>query len=116
MGFRLRYKAPVIAGHVHGVGQGRGHLDEGAAVTAAVVAALPSEKSPINRYLLYFGPSEYQRLAKLDHHLDRAVDLGWNWILPISQILLRVLNWVFGLVHNYGVAILVLAIPARAPD
>jgi YidC/Oxa1 family membrane protein insertase len=79
----------------------------------SLVAALPSEKSPINRYLLYFGPSEYQRLAKLDHHLDRAVDLGWNWILPISQLLLRVLNWVYGLVRNYGVAILVLATLVR---
>mgnify|MGYP001321875974 CR=1 FL=1 len=35
MGFRLGFKAPVIGVHVHGVGEGRGHLDEGAAVTAA---------------------------------------------------------------------------------
>ena len=35
MGFGLGFKAPVIGVHVHGVGQGRGHLDEGAAVAAA---------------------------------------------------------------------------------
>jgi YidC/Oxa1 family membrane protein insertase len=41
------------------------------------------------------------------------VDLGWNWIRPISQLLLRVLNWVFVVVRNYGIAILVLATLVR---
>jgi YidC/Oxa1 family membrane protein insertase len=78
-----------------------------------LVAALPSPGNPVNRFLLYFGPSDYIRLTKLGMSLDRAVDLGWNWILPISQVLLRLLNWIYALVRNYGVAILLLAVIVR---
>jgi len=52
-------------------------------------------------------------LARLGHHLTRAVDLGWNWMRPISEILLHLLDWVFVVVRNYGLAILVLALLVR---
>ncbi len=60
--------------------------------------------------MLYVGPSEYAELDRLTGtQLARAVDLGWNWIRPISAVLLKVLNLIHALLRNYGVAIIVLA-------
>ena len=79
----------------------------------SLVMALPAGESPVHRFTLYFGPLEYFRLASLKLNLERAVDLGWTWVLPVSMALLRLMNWLFDLLRNYGVAILVLATLVR---
>ena len=78
-----------------------------------MVVSLPGELEPPNRFLVYFGPNEYFRLAKLGHGLERVVDLGWPWITPFSRLLLQLMVWVYGVVRNYGVAIVVLATLVR---
>lgn len=66
-----------------------------------------------HRFVTFFGPVEYFRLSSLKMHLERAVDLGWSWVLPFSAALLKLLNWLYGLVGNYGVAIILLATLVR---
>jgi YidC/Oxa1 family membrane protein insertase len=80
---------------------------------SALVIGMPGETRPVDRFLVYFGPNEYFRLARLGVQLERIVDLGWSWISPFSRVLLRVMVWLEGLVRNYGVAILVLATLVR---
>ncbi len=80
---------------------------------STLVVGLPGETSPVNRFLVYFGPNEYFRVAGLGVKLERIVDLGWSWIAPFSRMLLKVLVWLDGLVRNYGVAILILATLVR---
>ena len=75
--------------------------------------ALPGETHPVQRFLLYFGPVEYPRLAALAAHLERAVDLGWTWLLPFSRALLQLMNWLYRLLPNYGVSITLLATLVR---
>ena len=75
-----------------------------------MIVSLPGSTHPVHRFVLYTGPSEYAELARLSGtQLERVVDLGWSWIRPISAILLRVLNWIYAVLRNYGVAIIVLA-------
>lgn len=81
-------------------------------VENALLLRLPPPSQPVNRFLLYVGPTEYSRLTKHDD-LVRAVDLGWRWLEPFSKALLIVLKWLYGILHNYGVAILVLATLVR---
>jgi YidC/Oxa1 family membrane protein insertase len=52
-------------------------------------------------------------LSRLGHDLTRAVDLGWNWMRPISELLLKLLDWIFVVVRNYGLAIFGLAVLVR---
>ena len=59
------------------------------------------------------GASQYLRLESLKLQLERAVDMGWNWILPFSKALLWLLNWLYSVVRNYGVAIISLATLVR---
>jgi YidC/Oxa1 family membrane protein insertase len=82
-------------------------------VVNSLVMGLPSESNPVHRFVLYVGPSEYFMLSDVGHGLQRAVDLGWQWVLPFSRALLQLLNWLYGLLHNYGLAILAIATLVR---
>ena len=79
----------------------------------SVRMALPGETQPVQHFLLYFGPLEYHRLEALGAHLERAVDLGMIWLLPFSRALLQLMNWIYRLIPNYGLAIVLLATLVR---
>jgi YidC/Oxa1 family membrane protein insertase len=81
-------------------------------VENALMLRLPPPSAPVDRFLLYVGPAEYARLTKVGD-LVRAVDLGWRWLEPFSKALLVVLKWLYTILHNYGVAILLLATLVR---
>ena len=81
--------------------------------TASLVVGLPSSERPVQRFLVYVGPSDLRMLSRLGHDLTRAVDLGWNWMRPISELLLKLLDWIFVVLRNYGLAIFALAVLVR---
>ena len=79
-----------------------------------LILALPGESSPVNRFVVYLGPSDYAMLSKVgEAQLVRAQDLGWGWLLPINHVMLGVLDWLFALTRNYGLAIILLATLVR---
>ncbi len=78
-----------------------------------LVVGLPSSERPRQRFIVYVGPSDLRVLSRLGHDLARAVDLGWNWMRPISELLLKLLDWIFVVVRNYGLAIFALAVLVR---
>lgn len=82
-------------------------------VSNSLVMAIPAESNPIHRFTIYAGPSEYFRLNAIGHGLGRTVDLGWQWVTPFSQALLQLLKWFYGLLRNYGLAILAIATLVR---
>jgi YidC/Oxa1 family membrane protein insertase len=57
---------------------------------------------------LFLGPKMQSQLEEIDKSLKLTVDYGWLTIL--SQPLFAVLNFVFGIVGNWGVAIIVVTI------
>ncbi len=79
----------------------------------SLVLGLPGDTQPLNTFVVYVGPCEYFGLSSLGLGLERAVDLGWNWLLPFSKGLLWLLNKIYAMVLNYGVAILLLATVVR---
>jgi YidC/Oxa1 family membrane protein insertase len=58
------------------------------------------------RFQLYTGPKIYGRLAKLEHDEAEIMNFGM-WKL-VSQALLNFMNLIYGWVHDYGVAIILL--------
>lgn len=92
---------------------GKDAKPEADVLTCGIISALPGREHPVHRYLVYFGPAEYFRLAKVGHDLERAVDMGWSWILPFSRLLLLLMNWLESVLKNYGLAILALATLVR---
>jgi YidC/Oxa1 family membrane protein insertase len=59
-------------------------------------------------YLVYFGPRETSVLEAADARLAQAVDFGF--FSPIARPLLFVLNFFYGYVGNYGIAIILLTV------
>ena len=61
---------------------------------------------------LYAGPQELEKIKSLAPGLDLVVDYGWLTVLAYP--LFVVLNWLNNLVHNWGVAIILLTVLIKA--
>ncbi len=59
-------------------------------------------------YLAYFGPRDLDLLEPLGHHLAKAVDFGWFDI--IAKPMLAAMKFLYGMVPNYGVVIIIITI------
>ncbi|SNS06949.1 YidC/Oxa1 family membrane protein insertase [Humidesulfovibrio mexicanus] len=56
----------------------------------------------------YVGPADRGILSTMPNKLEEAIDFGWFHIIAVP--LLKLLNWFYAYVHNYGVAIILLTV------
>ncbi len=68
----------------------------------------PKEAAQTYRYGLYFGPKEIDILNGLGHHLSKSINFGWFDI--IAKPILYALKFLYGFIHNYGWAIIVITV------
>ena len=61
---------------------------------------------------LYLGPKIIERLEEIAPNLDLAVDFGWLFFIATPLFLL--LDFFFGLVQNWGVAIILVTLVVKA--
>ena len=61
---------------------------------------------------LYIGPKIIERLEKIAPNLDLTVDFGWLFFIATPLFLL--LDFFFGLVQNWGVAIILVTLVVKA--
>jgi len=71
---------------------------------------LPSPNT--NNYVLYFGPLDYDILRSYQSGWEVLNDLGWTKIFSIA--ILKVMQFLYWLFKNYGVAIIVFSIIIKA--
>jgi len=64
-----------------------------------------------NTFTLFLGPKSYRLLGKLGHELQRNIDFGFFGI--VSAPLLSLLHLLYGILQNYGLAIVALTILVR---
>ena len=78
--------------------------------TAGVVldAQLPANKEVTMKFLLYLGPQDEAVLKSINPDWSEIVNYGF--FTPISKFLLEVLRFLFKIVHNWGVAIILLSL------
>jgi hypothetical protein len=62
-------------------------------------------------FTLYGGPKKHDALKSVEPGLDAAVDFGWLSTLALPM--LKVLQWFYGVLPNWGVAIILLTILAN---
>jgi YidC/Oxa1 family membrane protein insertase len=74
---------------------------------------VPPGQSATREYRLYVGPKEGQRLAELGSGAEKAVDLGYAWMAPLTGFFAWALEVLYSFVGNYGVAIIVLTLLVR---
>ena len=77
---------------------------------------LPSGTGREDKFILYAGPKEYDRLASYHTFLEESIDFGWfifgSW-LPVRLVakpLFYVLRFLYKLTENYGFSIIFLTV------
>jgi YidC/Oxa1 family membrane protein insertase len=58
----------------------------------------------------YIGPKEIGHLDAAGAQLDRSLRLGWSFLAPMTRLFSWLLRVFYGLVPNYGVAIILLTL------
>lgn len=74
---------------------------------------LPPGQSAERVFRVYVGPKEADRLEAVGAGLIRSIDLGWNWLAPLTLAFGWLLRALYSLIPNYGVAIILLTIMVR---
>ena len=64
----------------------------------------------IGKFSVYLGPIEYPLLKAYDVELEQMMNFGWAIIRPISIGFYYVFQFLYGIVHNYGWAIIIFSI------
>jgi YidC/Oxa1 family membrane protein insertase len=62
-------------------------------------------------YSIFMGPKSISILRAADSDLDRAIDFGW--VDFIAKPCLWFMNFIYGFIPNYGIAIIILTIVTR---
>ena len=81
-------------------------------VDGTIVLPLPS----LNRrhdFTLYAGPLDYWRVDKIGMDLEPPHAMGFNIFKPFSSLLVTLLKWFHAIIHNWGVAIILVATTAK---
>lgn len=66
------------------------------------------------KYSYYGGPLDDGISGKFSPFLDNIVDYSWDFLKPISVLLLWILQMFAHIVHNYGIAIILLTVVVKA--
>ena len=84
---------------------------EGEKVRTLLIGAeevIPAKGHLQYNYQVYFGPKKMAELKEAGHDLERIVNFGW--FDKLAQPALYLLNFFYGYVGNYGVAIILVTI------
>jgi YidC/Oxa1 family membrane protein insertase len=86
-------------------------------VAAAVVSQEPAAIAPgetlTRGYSSYLGPKDPRNMAAFGRELDRAVNAGFSWIEPLTRFFGWALHTMYGVVPNYGLAIILITVLVR---
>ena len=84
-----------------------------AQTNAAPVKIAPKSETKINTYV-FAGPRSSDALKNAENFIpgiNETIDYGWFWFF--AQPMLWMLNWLFALVGNYGIAIILMTLIVR---
>ena len=70
---------------------------------------IPPGQPGVFSYSLYLGPKDYTILKAQNIGLENAIDFG-DWLKWLAMPMLIALKFLYGYVHNYGIAIIILTI------
>ena len=79
------------------------------AASAWLAGGAPPGTEIARRSRIYAGPIRYESLQSLNVGLESLANLGWKWLVPVSVVLLQLLNLLYKLIPNYGVAIVIVS-------
>ncbi len=63
-------------------------------------------------YRIFYGPKKLSVLKNIGYNLDKSIDFGWFDL--IAKPTLKLLNFFYRYVHNYGIAIIMVTVIFKA--
>jgi YidC/Oxa1 family membrane protein insertase len=75
----------------------------------ALVAVLKQDV----RSIVFAGPKDLSSLEAAGHEFEAALDFGWSWLSPIARLLLRLMQFFYSLVPQWGAAIFLLTVTVK---
>lgn len=63
-----------------------------------------------DKYQLYLGPVEYNRLTAFNNGMEDIAELGAAWLRWLSKIFLHILNFLNRFISNWGIVIIIFAL------
>lgn len=69
---------------------------------------LQSGEQKVYTYTIYYGPKKVSSLQEIGYNLDKSINFGWFDIIARPTLVL--LNFFYGYVKNYGIAIILVTI------
>lgn len=84
-------------------------VEDPSRATVWLAGTAPPGTEVVRRGKLYAGPIHYDTLIAQGAELDRLANLGWRWVMGLSAFLLWCLNFLYKLIPNYGIAIILIS-------
>jgi len=78
--------------------------------TARLVMPLSRDVEKTGEFTLYLGPMDYQHLKSGGVQLEKMMNFGWVIIRPFGIAFFYTLQFLYGIVGNYGWAIIIFSI------
>ena len=72
-----------------------------------------SQEINFKKTILFFGPLEYDQISSLGVGLEDKI-LGWQWLSSISWVIYVIMVFLYGLIPNYGVVVVLFAVLIKA--
>lgn len=66
-----------------------------------------------HEFMLYAGPLDYWRVSRLGMDIEPPHAMGFNLFKPFSSLLVTLMKWFHAIIHNWGVAIILVATVAK---
>lgn len=80
--------------------------------TKSPVQTVAPGETKVVESVLFAGPKNQEELVNIHHTLDLTVDYGFLWF--ISQMLFSALVTIYGIVGNWGIAIIIITIIVKS--
>ncbi|MCX8015151.1 MAG: membrane protein insertase YidC, partial [candidate division WOR-3 bacterium] len=103
VGLKSKYFATVLAGHSSQAKISLHYLPDG-----RIGFSYEPANNNSHNYILYLGPIDYDILRSYQSNWEVLADLGWTKIFAIA--ILKVLKFLYAILKNYGVAIIIFAL------
>ena len=75
----------------------------------AAVDIITNQNINFEETTLYFGPLQYGEISRLGVGIEEKI-LGWQWLSSVSWLVYSIMIFMYGLIPNYGVVVVLFAI------
>ena len=75
----------------------------------AAVDIITNQNINFEETTLYFGPLQYGEVSRLGVGVEEKI-LGWQWLSSVSWLVYSIMIFMYGLIPNYGVVVVLFAI------